>query len=190
MTVTYADGGCVLLPEVLPDHQVLLQRLMDEVVWSTHMKARQTASMGVPYNYGGASYPVAEWHPAVWALALTLEERLGFRATNCLLNLYRGGQNSMGWHADDVSILQPGTGIGILSLGAERTLGLRSGGPEDFHYEDLPLPGGSLLLMSAEMQARWRHRVRRVAESGPRISLSFRHIVRWPETPPPVPPRG
>ena len=57
MTVTYADGGCVLLPEVLPDHQVLLERLMDEVVWSTHMKARQTASMGVPYNYGGASYP-------------------------------------------------------------------------------------------------------------------------------------
>ena len=183
------DHGCTLTIVDDLDHERLLAQLLREVVWTTHMASRQTASMGVPYNYGGNSYPVSRWHPAVEALAERLEGALGFRATNCLLNLYRSGQNSMGWHSDDVSILETGTGIGILSLGAPRTLKLRKTLDEGFRYEDLPLPGGSLLLMGAAMQGSWRHAIRREAGAGTRMSLSFRRIVRWPDVPPPVPPR-
>jgi alkylated DNA repair dioxygenase AlkB len=39
----------------------------------------------------------------------------------------------MGWHADDVTILAPGTPIAILSLGHERTLGLRCRADDGFH---------------------------------------------------------
>ncbi len=173
---------------MVPHHHELLATLLDEVAWSSHMRARRTASMGVPYNYGGASYPVRPWHPAVAALRDQLP--LGFHATNCLLNLYPSGQHSMGFHADDVTILEPGTDIAVVSLGATRPLRLRTGGPElGFRYEDLPLPGGSVLWMSQAMQAHWRHAMKRVPEAGPRLSLSFRHIVRWPEVPPEVPPR-
>jgi alkylated DNA repair dioxygenase AlkB len=185
------DHGCTLtlVDFEAEGHAALMARLLDEVEWTTHMKSRQTASMGVPYNYGGNSYPVTPWHPAVKALADRLRGTLGFQATNCLLNLYTSGQNSMGWHSDDVSILEPGTGIGILSLGATRTLKLRRTLQQGFHYEDMALPGGTLLLMSAQMQGTWRHAIRREVGSGMRMSLSFRHIVRWPEVPPPVPPR-
>ena len=170
------------------DHEALLARLVEEVDWTSHMRSRRTASMGVPYNYAGASYPVSAWHPAVAILRDTLP--LGFTATNCLLNLYPTGQHSLGFHADDVSILEPGTDIAILSLGATRPLRLRTGDAvSGFRYEDLPLPGGSLLLMSQPMQAHWRHALRRVPDTGARLSLSFRHIVRWPDTPPEVPAR-
>jgi alkylated DNA repair dioxygenase AlkB len=159
------------------------------VAWTRHMAARRTASMGVPYNYGGASYPVSPWHPAVAALAERVAPVAGFSPTNCLLNYYPTGQHRMGWHSDDTTILREGTGIAILSLGTARTLRLRCQDGEGFHYEDLPLPGGSLLFMSAEMQAHWRHSIGKESTEAPRVSLSFREIVRWPDEPPPVPPR-
>jgi len=183
--------GCRLTPDFLADHQRLLERLRDELDWTRHMRSRRTASMGVPYNYGGASYPVAPWHPAVRALADRVAPVAGFAPTNCLLNYYPTGRHSMGYHSDDTSILAEGTGVAIVSLGVTRELWLRAGlGPDaGFHYESLDLTGGSLLMMSAAMQAHWRHAIRRADTDAPRISLSFRHIVRWPETPPPVPPR-
>ncbi len=179
--------GLRLVANVVEHHEALLWTLREQVTWTTHMKARRTASMGVPYNYGGASYPVASWHPAVEALARSLP--LAFEATNCLLNLYPTGLHSMGFHADDVSILAPGTDIAILSLGATRPLRLRTRIEGRFHYEELDLPGGSVLYMSQGMQADWRHAIKRVADCGPRMSLSFRRIVRWPEVPPDVPER-
>lgn len=168
----------------------LLAQLRDEVDWTSHMRSRRTASMGVPYNYGGASYPVTPWHPEVRALADQLAALIGFSPTNCLLNYYPTGRHSMGWHSDDVSILAEGTGVAIVSLGTTRELRLRAGSDGDFHYESLALTGGSLLLMSAEMQAHWRHAIRRAETDEPRISLSFRQIVRWPDAPPPVLPRA
>ena len=181
---------CRVTPEFLPDHWALFERLRDDVNWTDHMRSRHTASMGVPYNYSGASYPVSAWHPEVEALAERLTPVVGFRATNCLLNYYPTGRNSVGWHSDDTTILAPGTGIAILSLGTTRELELRANTDAGFHYEALPLEGGSLCLMSAQMQSDWRHSLRRADATGPRISLSFRHIVRWPETPPVVTPRG
>lgn len=179
--------GCRVIPGFLPDHQGLLERLVAEVGWTGHMRSRRTASMGVPYNYSGASYPVMPWHPAVRALAEQIAPVAGFQPTNCLLNYYPTGWHRMRFHADDASILAPGTGIAILSLGVTRDLRLRCSEGEGFRYEDLPLPGGSLLLMSAGMQEHWRHAVRRAETDRPRISLSFRQIVRWEEAPPITP---
>jgi alkylated DNA repair dioxygenase AlkB len=181
--------GCRLTPGFLTHHQRLLERLRDDLAWTQHMRSRHTYSMGVPYNYAGASYPVTPWHPAVQALGARVAAAVGFPATNCLLNFYPTGQHSVGWHADDTTILAQGTGVAIVSLGETRTLKLRCEVAAGFHYEALPLPGGSLLLMGAAMQARWRHAIRREDTDLPRISLSFRHIVRWPAAPPPVPPR-
>jgi alkylated DNA repair dioxygenase AlkB len=94
----------------------------------------------------------------------------------------------MGWHADDTTILAEGTGVGIVSLGATRTLKLRARDDSGFIYEKLKLEAGSLLLMPAEMQAYWRHAIKREGVDEPRVSLSFRQIVKWPEVPPEVPP--
>jgi alkylated DNA repair dioxygenase AlkB len=161
----------------------LFQRVRDEVAWTTQMASRQTASMGIPYNYAGASYPEAPWHPAVWALALRVGERCGFTPTNCLLNRYLTGDHSIGYHRDDVDILAPGTPITIVSLGAPRTLLLRHGNTPPFTTTRVPLPPGSLFVMSAAMQADHKHAIKREPGAGERISLTFRHLTH---APPPV----
>ncbi|MCA9547625.1 MAG: alpha-ketoglutarate-dependent dioxygenase AlkB, partial [Myxococcales bacterium] len=126
-------------PDFVADPAALFATMRDEVAWTQQMKSRRTASMGVPYNYTSASYPVAPWHPAVQALRERVARAVGFMPTNCLLNDYPTGEHRLGWHADDVSILAPGTGIAIVSLGAERALGLRTRGDEGFVYQQIPL---------------------------------------------------
>ncbi|MEM6926977.1 MAG: alpha-ketoglutarate-dependent dioxygenase AlkB [Myxococcota bacterium] len=165
-------------PDAVADADALFATVCAEARWTDQMRARRTASMGRPYNYAGASYPESSWHPAVWALAEHLAPAIGFVPTNCLLNAYPTGDHTMGWHADDVDILEAGTGIAIVSLGASRTLSLRHGTPPDFVYERIRLAPGSLFWMSAGLQATHKHSIRREPEAGARISLTFRRIVR------------
>lgn len=171
--------GWRYVPGVVGDPEGLLEAVADEVDWTDQMRARRTASMGRPYNYAGASYPETGWHPAVWALAEQLAPLVGFLPTNCLLNQYPTGDHTIGWHADDVTILAPGTGIAIVSLGAVRTLQLRGGEAPAFEYTSLPLASGSLLFMSQELQHTHRHGIKRQPGAGLRVSLTFREIVRW-----------
>lgn len=171
------DGNWEFVSGFVADPDALLEVVRREVAWTQQMASRQTASMGLPYIYSGATYPIAEWHPAVAALGERVANRVGFSPTNCLLNMYPTGRHALGWHADDVEILAPNTGIAIVSLGAVRPLGLRHAGPNGFEYQEILLENGSLLHMSAAMQSRWKHRLPRVTEAGLRISLSFRHIV-------------
>ena len=173
--LTYRAGA-------VADPDALFAHVRDTVPWTAQMASRKTASLGRPYNYKGASYPVAEWLPALAELRDTLAPEIGFTATNCLLNYYPTGRHSLGWHQDDVDILAPGTGIAIISLGAARPLRLRRVdplAPNGFEYRSVLLEPGSLLTMTAAMQSTWQHSLRRVAAPDPRISLTLREIVRW-----------
>ncbi len=176
---------CTYHPDFLEDAEALFEVVRDEVPWTDQMTSRRTASMGWPYNYRGASYPFAEWHPAVQAVRERVAAKVGFMPTNCLMNYYPTGRHSLGWHADDVNILEPGTGIAIISLGVTRPLRLRRRGDDGYVYESMDLAPGSLLHMSAAMQAIWQHSLRRAPTSEPRISLTFRHIIRDSVSPPP-----
>jgi alkylated DNA repair dioxygenase AlkB len=180
---------CWYRADVVPDPEGLFAEVRDEVPWTEQMRSRKTASMGVPYNYAGARYPVAPWHPAVAALRDQIASIIGFTATNCLLNYYPTGRSSLGWHADDTTILEPGTGIAIVSLGVARVLRLRTTSAAGFKYDDRLLEPGSLLHMSASMQRDWKHALRRAETEAPRISLTLRHIVQWDAHPAPLEPR-
>jgi len=179
-----AADGYALLPAVVPHPDRLLRTVLDEVPWTAQMHSRRTASMGIPYNYAGASYPEAPWHPAVRALADAVGERLGFTATNALLNHYPTGEHTIGWHSDDTTILAPGTPIAIVSLGAMRTMQLRTATPDAdgrFAYTKLPLPSGSLFVMTAALQATHKHGIKRERGAGERVSLTFRHLTHASE---------
>lgn len=156
----------------------LFALLLEEVAWTEQMRARRTASQGIPYNYAGASYPEAPWTSSLAALRDRVGERLGFSPTNCLLNHYPSGLHSIGWHADDVSILAPDTPIAIVSLGGPRTLQLRSGTAPDFAYLPISLASGSLFVMGTSVQATHKHAIKREPGAQSRISLTFRHLVR------------
>ena len=96
--------------------------------------------------------------------------------TTVLLNLYRDGKDSNGWHADDEAELGKNPVIASLSLGAPRFFHLRHNQDPKQRYK-LLLEHGSLLLMGGETQHHWKHQVAKTAKKvGPRINLTIRKI--------------
>lgn len=170
-------------PGFVDDPEALYGRALAELPWTSQMASRRTASLGLPYNYAGASYPENPWPPAFRMLADRVGTACDFTPTNCLCNHYPTGKHTLGWHADDVQILAPGTSIAIVSLGVARVLKLRATGPEGFVYVDQLLEPGSLLVMSQAMQATWKHALKKAPTDDSRISLTFRHITHVPPIP-------
>lgn len=162
-----------LVASFLEDHNALFRTLLATVVWDESMYARKTASFGVPYNYVQMRYAAAPLHPALLPVAERLREHLGFTPNNCLLNHYETGDNSMGFHADDTSELEPGTGVAILSLGSAREITFRKKNAPNVRYS-FALDPGSLLYMDAAIQESWKHAILKQMDAGPRISLTWR----------------
>jgi alkylated DNA repair dioxygenase AlkB len=162
--------------EFLPQAEGFYETLKDTVLWDTRMGARKTATFGIAYNYSGMTYPNIPMHPLLVPIVEILEVRLGFRPNNCLANYYQTGRNTMGFHVDSTTELLPGTGIAIVSLGAERTLTFRRIDNKTIQVPYL-LRSGSLLYMPPEVQGHWQHGLRRHEGAEGRISLTFRQVI-------------
>ena len=95
---------------------------------------------------------------------------------NCVLvNLYRNGQDSNGWHADNEPELGINPVIASLSLGATRRFNLRHNLSNK--KISIDLTNGSLLLMKGEMQHFWKHQLAKSTKVvNGRINLTFRRI--------------
>ncbi|NKI36009.1 alpha-ketoglutarate-dependent dioxygenase AlkB [Wenzhouxiangella sp. XN79A] len=131
---------------------------------------------GVVYRYSNDDYHAEAWHPEVAALRDRLSQLLGVSFNSALLNLYRHGSDSMGWHADDEPELGDRPVIASVSLGAMRRFVLRSRA-EPARKIELELAPGSLLVMSGDLQRTWQHQVPKTARPvGPRINLTFRRV--------------
>ena len=96
--------------------------------------------------------------------------------TSVLLNLYRDGKDSNGWHADDEKELGQNPIIASVSFGEERYFHFRSKEDRKSTHK-LRLAHGSLLLMKGVTQHHWHHQIPKTAKKvGPRINLTFRVI--------------
>jgi alkylated DNA repair dioxygenase AlkB len=96
--------------------------------------------------------------------------------TTCLLNLYRNGRDSNGWHADDEKELGVNPVIASLTLGEERFFHLKHRKDKTLKQKIL-LEHGSLLVMSGETQSHWLHQIPKTTRPiGKRINLTFRVI--------------
>lgn len=168
-----------LEPEFILNHPALYEQLLAEVDWDERMRARKTATFGTPYNYSGLTYDEAPMHPRLVPVVDRLEQRLGFRPNNCLLNYYPDGESTMGFHSDSEVELVPGTGVTIVSLGAERNITFRRRQDKEGGCS-YPLTGGSLLYMPPGLQQEWKHAILQQEGVGGRISLTFRRIKEAP----------
>ena len=84
---------------------------------------RLTAWYGDPaarYTYSGLTWEPQPWTPALLSLRQRLEAAAQAPFNSVLLNRYRDGRDSMGWHSDDEPELGPAPTIASLSLGATR----------------------------------------------------------------------
>ena len=134
------------------------------------------------YRYSGLTLSALAWNPPLLKLKQRIEqhcaERLPKPATfNAVLaNLYRDGNDAMGWHADDEPELGPNPVIASLSLGQPRCFRLRRIDDPKQQFE-LQLAHGSLLIMAGATQHHWQHALpRRKRVQQPRLNLTFRQI--------------
>ena len=141
---------------------------------------RLTAWYGDPearYTYSNLTCEPRPWLPALADLRQRLETATHARYNSVLLNLYRDGRDSMGWHADDEPELGPTPAIASLSLGAVRRFRLRPRPGLVHPAFGIDLPPGSLLLMRGPTQQHWQHALPKTARPvGPRLNLTFRWV--------------
>lgn len=160
-----------------PEASALFDALTDQITWDERMKSRKTACFGQTYDDSGVAYDEVAMHPLLVPLCQKLAATLGFAPTNCLINYYENGRSSMGFHSDATHNLAEGTGVAIISLGAERVLTFRSKAtPTQEHAFELP--SGSLLYMTQVTQEHWMHAVKKTDTDDARLSLTFRHILK------------
>jgi alkylated DNA repair dioxygenase AlkB len=114
-------------------------------------------------------------------LKAKVEGACGRPFNSVLLNLYRNGVDSMGWHSDDERELGERPVIASVSLGATRRFRLRHKKRTDVEPVVVDLEHGSLLIMRGETQRFWKHQLpktRKVSES--RLNLTFRSVRAAP----------
>ena len=160
-------------------------KLFGKVVCSPRLAAWYGDPQAV-YAYSGLVNQPLPWFKALHRLRRRVEAYSGARFNSVLINLYRDGDDAMGWHSDNESTLVPGAAIASVSLGATRRFVMRHRQRQCKGLDSLgiPLHHGSLLVMAGETQRHWRHAVPRTRRPvGPRINLTFRLVYTSPATP-------
>ena len=149
------------------------------VFGKTYQQPRLTALFGENGKSYTYSNIVMQPHPfpeALLEIKTQLEERTALQFTTCLMNLYRDGKDSNGWHADDEKELGTNPIIASISLGQERFFHLRHKSNKNQKHK-LLLEHGSLLLMKGETQHFWQHQIPKTSRTiKERINLTFRMI--------------
>jgi len=182
-----AGADISLVPGSFRNPQELFRRIDAEADWRresiklfgrTHAMPRLTCWMGdVAYRYSGLTHPPAPFTPAIREVLDSVQRQSGTRFNGVLLNQYRDGRDSMGWHADDEASLGAAPVIASVSLGGMRRMRFKP--KPHFAAEPfaLDLPSGSLLIMRGATQANWLHAIPKSAKPvAVRINLTFRMV--------------
>jgi len=134
------------------------------------------AQQGVQYRYSNLTMEGYGFPRVLESIKQKIEETTNHPFNAVLCNLYRDGQDSMGWHSDNEPELGTDPVIASLSLGSQRTFRLRTLNNKK-ETVDFELNHGSLLIMNAGVQKEWEHSVpKRLRVKQPRINLTFRLI--------------
>ncbi|KAF5728832.1 Oxidoreductase 2OG-Fe(II) oxygenase family protein isoform 1 [Tripterygium wilfordii] len=161
------------------------------------------ASAGLPElaysGYQPHPYSWDDFSPLTEILKLVQKVLPGSRFNSLLLNRYKGGNDYVGWHADDEKLYGSTPEIASVSFGCDREFVLKkkpsksSGGekrsdgePEskrlkkssDANQHSFMLKHGSLLVMRGYTQRDWIHSVpKRAKAETTRINLTFRLVL-------------
>jgi alkylated DNA repair dioxygenase AlkB len=188
---SFLDGDVLLDRGYIARHQAdsLLQVFQQAIDWQQETLFLYGRSVLVPrlvawygdeqaaYRYSGRSHIPLPWTKELLHLREMLEDRLQVEFNAVLLNLYRHGNDSMSWHADDEAELGEKPLIASISLGAERDFQLRHRNAPGLKIS-ISLPHGSLLVMQNGCQSNWQHQLpkrKRCKEA--RVNLTFRKII-------------
>jgi len=169
-------------------NDIFLKKLIHEIEWKQEpirlfgkqvLQPRLTGLYGnpeVPYGYSGIEMKANYWTDFLLEIKETIEKVALTNFTHALLNYYRDGMDSMGWHRDNEKVLGVNPTIASVSFGAPRKFQFRLYADKS-QKREIILENGSLLLMIGETQHYWEHQLPKTKiVKGERINLTFRKI--------------
>ncbi|AWL10949.1 DNA oxidative demethylase ALKBH2 [Saliniradius amylolyticus] len=187
--VELPDATLDYFPEAYDRAQAdeLLAQLMTQLHWRQDRICLYGKKVNIPrlqawygdssanYRYSGLTMQPRPWLPVLEAIKLRCERLADCRFNSVLANLYRDGNDAMGWHSDDEPELGSRPVIASVSFGAERGFDLRH--KKTGQKVRLPLAHGSVLIMRGDTQKCWQHGMARTKKiTSPRVNLTFRWI--------------
>ena len=119
------------------------------------------------------SSPEVEVLPVLAAARAALTDHYARPFDSIGFNLYRDGHDSVAWHGDRERYELEDPTVAIVSTGHPRPFHLRPRGGGPSHSWNLG--HGDLFVMGGSCQHDWEHSVPKVASTGPRLSIMFRH---------------
>ncbi len=201
--ITLFDSAPQLIQFQVPDADILYypafynlaaaneiyQKLVQDIPWQqddirvfgkVYPQPRLTAlygNEGRSYSYSNITMLPHPWNLLLQKLKNQVEAVADTVFTTVLLNQYRDGKDSNGWHADNEKELGHNPVIASLSFGATRNFQMKHNHLKDQKL-NLLLEHGSLLIMKGTTQHFWKHQIPKTAKPvQPRINLTFRVIV-------------
>lgn len=205
----YGQSDSYLIDNVLPADiaSTCFTALKNEAEWQTMLHRggevpRLVATQGkvepdgsIPiYRHPADVIPeLKPWSPTVEAIKTIVEAKLNQPLNHVLIQYYRSGEDYISEHSDKTLDVVKDTSIVNLSLGAQRTMVLRTkkSRGEERTTQRIPLPHNSLFVMGPRTNESWLHGIRQdrriivdkspeeMLEAGERISLTFRTIGTW-----------
>ena len=127
------------------------------------------------YVYSNQEFHGKKWTEELLSLNQTIQELTSFKFNSALINYYRDGNDSIGFHSDDEKELGQWPLIVSLSFGAPREFIFR-------HKRALApdvkitLSDGVGLIMAGHTQENWEHGIKKTKHAGERINMTFRTI--------------
>ena len=179
------DYGCIFSAD---EAEYYFQYLLHHLAWRhdearlygqhfiTPRKVAWYGDAHYRYQYSGVARDSLPWDPILAQLKQQIEQRLSEQFNSCLANLYEDGTQGMAWHSDSDMSLAKTTTIASLSFGASRKFAFRH--IQSKEKVELWLQSGQLIVMKADTQQHWQHRLLRSQKIiQPRINLTFRQFM-------------
>ena len=131
---------------------------------------------GLSYSYSNIKMQPHPWSLLLQKIKAKVEQVATANFSTVLLNYYRDGKDSNGWHADNEKELGLNPIIGSITFGAERVFQLKHNTHKE-QKKSIVLEHGSLLLMKGTTQHFWKHQIPKTSKTiDSRINLTFRMI--------------
>lgn len=184
------DAEIVYVPNFFSEEesQLLFHSILNKTNWQqdditlfgkTYQQPRLTAlyaNNNKSYSYSNITMQPKVFYKELLNIKNRVENFAKHNFTTCLLNLYRDGNDSNGWHADDEKELGKNPIIASISFGATRKFHLKHKTDKTLK-QSIDLENGSLLLMKGTTQHFWKHQIPKTKKKvEKRINLTFRYI--------------
>lgn len=134
----------------------------------------------VDMNYSNINFEAKPLTKTLDQIRKKIEKETSSNYNSVLLNLYRNGNDSMGWHSDDENIYNSKSPIASLSLGGSRLMKFKKKIKKGLGKKTLKLrlDTGDLIIMKYPTQEMLKHAIPKSSMNiDERINLTFRSVI-------------